>query len=193
MPQELRRRDPLIEACRHAERDARMPGFGQALYDFVLPVFPGAGEADRRIMMAACLLHDVSWRAHPDYRHDVCFEYATRANLGGLTHQERVFLGLALLHRYKNNREGSQHAALFSLLPPERIKAAETLGKALRFGAMFAIDNPATAGALKRYPRRKVLELTLTPKGRALFGEVAEARLSSLANSMGARVEVRDA
>jgi exopolyphosphatase/guanosine-5'-triphosphate,3'-diphosphate pyrophosphatase len=193
MPEELRRRDPLIEACRHAERDARMPGFGQALYDFVLPVFPAATAADRRMMMAACLLHDVSWRAHPDYRHDVCFDYATRANLGGLTHEERVFLGLALLHRYKNSREGSQHAALFALLPPARVAAAETLGKALRFGAMFAIENPATAGALRLFPRRKLLQLSLTPRGRALFGEVAQARLTSLAASLGARVEVTSA
>ncbi|MEL7151075.1 MAG: Ppx/GppA family phosphatase, partial [Pseudomonadota bacterium] len=38
MPQKLRDRDPLIEACRFAEaKDARMPGFGRRLYEFVLP------------------------------------------------------------------------------------------------------------------------------------------------------------
>ena len=40
MPQRLRDRDPLIEASRFAEnKDARMPGFGKSLYDFVLPLF----------------------------------------------------------------------------------------------------------------------------------------------------------
>ena len=40
MPDELRRRDPLIEACRFAEdKDARQPGFGKVLYNFISPLF----------------------------------------------------------------------------------------------------------------------------------------------------------
>src|SRR6056297_1278632 len=38
MPQQLRDRDPLIEACRFAEsKDARLPGFGRVVYDFIEP------------------------------------------------------------------------------------------------------------------------------------------------------------
>jgi len=92
MPQRLRDRDPLIEACRFAEaKDARLPGFGKSLFQFVLPLFRPAPGAQKRLVKAACLLHDVSWRAHPDYRAEVCFDYATRANMGGLKHSERVF------------------------------------------------------------------------------------------------------
>ena len=97
MPQHLRDRDPLIEACSFAEAGrARLPGFGKVLYDFIAPLFRHVGPDRRRIVKAACLLHDVSWRAHPDYRAEDCFDNATRANLGGLKHSERVFLGLAL-------------------------------------------------------------------------------------------------
>lgn len=43
MPQRLRDRDPLIEACRFAEaKDARMPGFGKLLYQFIEPIFKSA-------------------------------------------------------------------------------------------------------------------------------------------------------
>ena len=64
MPQKLRDRDPLIEACRFSEaKDARLPGFGKKLYRFVQPLFADADEARIRIVKAACLLHDVSWRA----------------------------------------------------------------------------------------------------------------------------------
>ena len=95
MPQRLRDRDPLIEACRFAEaKDARMPGFGKSLYAFIHPLFKSTPPQRRRLIKAACLLHDVSWRAHPDYRAETCFDNATRANLGGLKHSERVFLGL---------------------------------------------------------------------------------------------------
>jgi exopolyphosphatase/guanosine-5'-triphosphate,3'-diphosphate pyrophosphatase len=191
MPPTLRARDPLIEACRFAERkDARIPGFGKKLYNFIQPLFPLARPAELRLMKAACLLHDVSWRAHPDYRHEACFDTATRANMGGLTHRERVFLALSLLHRYKNSRDGAQFAPLFNLLSPTDIQHAEILGKAMRFGAMFAIHDLEAAGRLSYFPRRHVLKLDLTPKGRDLFGEVAEARLNSLASSLKAKVEV---
>ncbi|MEY8840043.1 exopolyphosphatase, partial [Cribrihabitans sp. XS_ASV171] len=40
MPRRLRDRDPLVEACRFAEaKDARIPGFGRKLFDFVMPLF----------------------------------------------------------------------------------------------------------------------------------------------------------
>ncbi len=191
MPERLRVRDPLIEACRHAERtSARMPGFGKKLYNFLLPLYGSASADKRRIVRAACLLHDTTWRAHPDYRAEVCFDNATRANLGGLSHAERVFLGLALLHRYKNSRAGSRLEPLFGLLTDRQIKEAEVLGKAMRFGAMFAIRSPEEAGTLQWRPKKKVLELVLNPDAEALFGEVAEARFRSLAESLGAQPAV---
>ena len=186
MPQRLRDRDPLIEACRFAEsKDARIPGFGRRLYDFVLPLFTGRGATDKRIIKAACLLHDVSWRAHPDYRHEVCFDEVTRANLGGMTHEERIFLGVTLLHRYKNNRDGSPFDDLFDLLDDSDLKQAEILGKALRFGAMLTASKDEGMGSLKFFSKKKVLELHLAPGTRDLFGEVAEARLNALAAALG--------
>jgi exopolyphosphatase/guanosine-5'-triphosphate,3'-diphosphate pyrophosphatase len=136
MSDALRHRDPLIEAARHAEASsARMPGFGRALYHFVEPLFPRAKHSGSCLVRAACLLHDVSWRAHPDYRAEVCFDNATRANLGGLTHGERVYLGLALLHRYKSNRDNTNfNAELLTLLPEAQVMEAEILGRAMRFG-----------------------------------------------------------
>lgn len=186
MPQRLRDRDPLIEACRFAEaKDARIPGFGRRLYDFVLPLFTARGSTDKRLVKAACLLHDVSWRAHPDYRHEVCFDEATRANLGGMTHAERVFLGVALLHRYKNSRTGSPFENLFDLLTEDALRSAEVLGKAMRFGAMLTASEDEKMGSLKLFPKKRILELRLAPGTRVLYGEVAEARLNSLAQALG--------
>ena len=147
MPDALRDRDPLIEACRFAEaKDARMPGFGKKLYEFVSPILKSRRKLDKRLIKAACLLHDVSWRAHPDYRHEVGFDEATRANLGGMTHQDRVFLAVALYHRYKNSRSGARMADLFALLDDDQLANAELLGKAMRFGAMLSVSNDERMG-----------------------------------------------
>ncbi len=192
MPPDLRARDPLVEACRVAEQTgARMPGFGKQLFHFLLPLYRDAPDARLRLVKAACLLHDTTWRAHPDYRAEVCFDNATRANLGGLDHPGRVFLGLALLHRYKNSRAGSRLEPLLGLLNDEQIQEAEVLGKAMRFGAMFSVADPAEAGRLDWKPKKRVLELTLTDLGDGLFGEVAAARFTSLAAALRAQAVVR--
>ena len=191
MPERLRARDPLIEAARMAEKtSARMPGFGKKLYEFLEPLFPTASPDRVRLIKAACLLHDTTWRAHPDYRAEACFDNATRANLGGLDHPGRVFLGLALLHRYKNSRAGSRLEPMFRLLSDDELQEAEVLGKAMRFGAMFAVGDPAKAGKLVWSPKKKLLELNLTDEGRGLFGEVAEARFVSLALSLKAVAKI---
>ncbi len=192
MPQRLRDRDPLIESCRFQEqKDARLPGFGRALYHFIAPLFKGERESQMRIIRAACLLHDVSWRAHPDYRHEACFDNATRANLGGLTHSERVFLGLSLLHRYKNSRQGTRFEDIITILDENQIAQAEILGRAMRFGAMFSAETPNTLGKLRWFPKKRHLELHLSDTAQDLFGEVAQSRFGSLVSALAATSEVK--
>ncbi len=159
MPQRLRDRDPLIEACRFAEaKDARAPGFGRTLYNFILPLYKSSSPQRRRLVKAACLLHDVSWRAHPDYRAEVCFDNATRANMGAIKHSERIFLGLALLHRYSNKRENSRFEDLYQMIDERARKEAEILGKAMRFGAMLWMNKDAERGEMRWFPKKKLLQ-----------------------------------
>ncbi len=192
MPDKVRRRDPLIEACRFSEeKDARLPGLGRTLYQFLHPLFPNVPKSRARLIKAACLLHDVTWRAHPDFRAEVCFDNATRANLGGLDHHERVWLGLALLHRYKNSRDGSRFEPMFDLLTPAEVKSAEVVGKAMRFGAMLGGESPAGLAELSFRPRKKVLTLTLKGEAAYLFTEVAESRFQSLAAALDAEAVVQ--
>jgi exopolyphosphatase / guanosine-5'-triphosphate,3'-diphosphate pyrophosphatase len=192
MPDILRRRDPLIEACHFMEHSsARIPGFGKKLYEFLLPLYRNRPPERLRLIRAACLLHDVNWRAHPDYRADACFDTTTRANLGGLDHQGRVYLGIALMHRYKTSGMRPRIKDIAGLLEEKDLAEAKMLGRALRFGAMFSMDGPENAGELRYYPKKAVLELVLEREMRALFTEVAEQRFAALANQMEATAKVR--
>ena len=192
MPRALRERDPLIESCRFAEnKDARLPGFGRILYDFVKPLFPRANWQRQRIIKAACLLHDVSWRAHPDYRAEVTFDNATRANLGGLKHYERVLLGLALMNRYSSKTTSPRFDPLFAMLTPEQIKEAEILGKAMRLGAMLWLTADEQPGTLTWHRKAGALTLRLTEHARPLYGEVTEVRFNALANALNATGTVK--
>lgn len=190
MPDTMRRKDPLIEACRHMEKAmARCPGFGGALYEWLLPLYVGMPESEKRLVRAACLLHDINWRGHPDYRAELCFESVTRANVCGIDHPSRVFLGLALMHRYKNADESaaSRYAAL---IPPARAAEAQVLGRAMRLGAMLS---GASTGVLEHTAlerRDGKLRLVLRGPARPFMGDAVGKRLQALAQKLGDAPEV---
>lgn len=186
MNKKLREQDPLLEACRHMELSAaRMPGFGLILFNFIMPLFETVGETLVRLIKAACFLHDVSWRAHPDYRAEVCFDNATRANLGGIDHRGRAFLAIALLYRYKSPKKSETFFKILSILDEEDKRKAEILGKAMRFGAMLSGSTAESMGKLKLDYNKKLLKLKISRKNKDLFGEVVQQRFSSVAKLMG--------
>lgn len=188
MSDDIRARDPLIEACKISEiKDARVPGMGKSIYKFTRPLFSDASPDLLRIIRAACLLHDVSWRAHPDYRAQVCFDNATRANLGGLKHSERMFLAIALMHRYTNKRDDDFFSWMFRIVNGDEVKSAEILGKAMRLGAMLWVSADVHQAELRWNERTRYLQLLLPGAASALYGEVAEVRLQSLASALKAQ------
>ena len=191
MPKRLRRKDPLLEAARQRERaSARFPGFGERLFQWLKPLYAESSATEIRLVQAACYLHDITWRAHPDYRAEVCFESVTRANLSGLDHPGRVFLGLAILHRYKSSAKQHFDDALLNLLPPERQIEAANLGKAMRLGAMLSGAVAAGLDETDLTREGDTIRLTLSGAARELNGEAVERRVQALASSLGCAGEV---
>lgn len=183
MPESMRSLDPLIEACRQMEKtQARFPGFGQVLYEWLRPLNLHQNGVEKRLLLAACLLHDTSWQAHPDYRAEMCFESVTRANLSGVNHRERLFLGLAILSRYKN---AGLDAPVMELLSDMDVKNAVILGKAMRLGAMISGAQTGLSDEASIAVCGGQLVLELRGDGRELNGEIVEKRLASLARQMG--------
>lgn len=185
MPEEMRRLDPLIEACRFMETtNARFPGFGDTLYTWLKDLF---AEADQRLVLAACLLHDTTWRGHPDYRADMCFETVTRANMGGIDHAGRLFLAWAIRSRYSASGDAGETLALLS---EDQAAQARSLGLAMRLGAMIS---GAQAAMLQDTTIGMVdgkLTLRLHGDARALAGEVLEKRFQSLAKALDTEADL---
>jgi len=186
MPEELRKRDPLIEACKWMERDAaRFPGFGLPLADWVLQVLPTASQGRKRLVTAASLLHDVSWRAQPSFRADVCFDNATRSNLAALDHKGRIFLGMALLHRYKNSAKSGRYQKLAAVLTPDQMQAAIVAGRAIRLGASLASGASQVLRETKLTLTDTRLEITIPPVHKKFAGEAVTQRFDALAEALG--------
>jgi exopolyphosphatase/guanosine-5'-triphosphate,3'-diphosphate pyrophosphatase len=94
------------------------------------------------------------------------------------------------MHRYTNKREGTRFTPMLRLLDDKELHTAEVVGKAMRFGAMLWLQG-APLGEMRWFPKKKVLELWLSKEAEPLFGEVAEARFNSLANTLGAQSVVK--
>ncbi len=190
MPPRIQRRDPLIEACQFFERsNARFKEFGTTLFAWLQPLFKTETEERKRLIWAACLLHDVTWAAHPSYRAEASFDYATRANLAGLDHQARIFLAVALIHRYKNKPRVEKLDELNELLSDADQAQAEALGRAMRLGAMLGGPDVAHMGQLR--VKGGNLELVLDEQSVGLMGEVVEQRLGALAKALGKTAKMR--
>ena len=185
LPPGLRSQDPLLSAARGMEaRLSRSPGFGDELADWLAPVFPEFGPARMRIARAVCLLSDTAWSAHPDHRDVAVLEQLRRANLIGLTHEERIFAAAALSHRYRSARKLQGRAPSFGRPEGQDSALAKRLGRAIRLGTMLS---GGALGALPAAPLRVeggALALTLRGDLAELAGEVVEKRLASLAQSM---------
>ena len=69
LDERLRGEDPLLAAARDiAARASRFPERGAELEEWTDGLFPEETAGERRLRRAACLLSDIGWRTHPDYR-----------------------------------------------------------------------------------------------------------------------------
>ncbi|MEE2774451.1 MAG: Ppx/GppA family phosphatase [Pseudomonadota bacterium] len=185
MPKKIRNLDPLIEACRYQEKmSSRFPGFGDKLFSWISPLFENLKLKDKRLYHAACLLHDTTWKSHPDYRAEVSFETVTRANLGGIDHAGRLFLALALMSRYKKISVSKNINDILSILTSSRYEEAIILGRAMRLGAMLSGTSVVNLKRSQIMREKNTLKLTLSKSAASLVGEAVERRLTTLAEGM---------
>ena len=184
----MRFSDPLLQSALFMERmDARFPGFGEELATWLMPLLP---KIPGRMAVAACLLADVNWRVHPDYRAAACFATATQSSLAGLTHGERVTLAVALAFRYKGAREALRREPACALLSEEDMASAEALGRTIRLGAMLS---GAATGVLKKSKIARddeTLRLNVDADCTDLLAGPVEKRLKSLASVLGLTAEI---
>ncbi len=175
--------DPLTQSALVMERvGSRFPGFGAELAGWCAPALP---EMSARLRLAACLLADVNWRVHPDYRAMACFTTATQSNLVGLTHGERMSLAVSLAYRYKDAKQAVERNGGSQILDKDARRMAEATGRIIRLGAMLTGATPAL---LHRCPLRRdesALTLTIPRDLSALASEAVLRRLDGAASLLG--------
>jgi exopolyphosphatase/guanosine-5'-triphosphate,3'-diphosphate pyrophosphatase len=179
-----RAEDPLLSAC--ASLAGRMGRFGDgqggALAGWTRGLFAGEDGAGARLRQAACLLSDIGWLEHPDYRAAHGFERILRLPVAGIDHAGRAFLALSIFVRYGGRAD---EAPVSGLLAPGLVARAEILGLALRLAQTLTGGVIGLLGRTSLVLDDERLTLTLPPDLAALAGEVVHRRLDSLARAMG--------
>jgi exopolyphosphatase/guanosine-5'-triphosphate,3'-diphosphate pyrophosphatase len=199
LPEQVRREDGLISTARHLnDLRSRSPDHADDLIDwtdrFVRAAKIGETEEDRRLRHAACLLSDLGWRAHPDYRGDETLHVIANGNFGAATHEERVFLALAVYFRYAGIGEKNQpRTGLSVLLTPAMTERARLVGQMLRVGHLVSAAHPGVLPATHFRNRGRKLILAFDRRFGGLVGDRIANRFKQLARLAGRSgvVEVR--
>jgi exopolyphosphatase / guanosine-5'-triphosphate,3'-diphosphate pyrophosphatase len=182
---EERCRDPLLSACAALAHRLGRFGVGDFLTGWTAALFPGEDAAIARLRQAACLLSDLGWAEHPDYRAEHAFLRILRMPFAGIDHHERAWLALAAYVRYGGRSDDARTAVARSLLSDGQTAKAEVLGLALRL-ALTLTGGVTTL--LQRTALRlgdEALTLALPEDGRVLVGDAVQRRLDALARSVG--------
>ncbi|WP_434052305.1 MAG: Ppx/GppA phosphatase family protein [Roseibium sp.] len=140
---EMQEQDPVIEAARElCELRARSPQHAVELIDWTddlfreLQIEETANE--RRLRHAACLLSDIGWRAHPDYRGEQSLNIISNASFVGLDHASRAYLAAAVFYRHQGLREGALSQVIRELFTDRLRIRAKVLGATLRVASLLS-------------------------------------------------------
>jgi exopolyphosphatase/guanosine-5'-triphosphate,3'-diphosphate pyrophosphatase len=180
-----RQRDPLIEAAREAGRGlGRFAEHGALLDRWIAPIFDDDGEY-ARLRLAACLLGDIAWAAHPDFRAERGVDMALHGNWVGVDGPGRVMIAQALFCNFGGGRSFSHNPAA-KLCRPEQLHRASLWGLAMRLGQRLSGGVAASLESSRLVRKDGLLRLELKQGDEALFGEAVERRLETLAEAMNA-------
>ncbi len=193
-----RARDPLIAFCEnYAVVRARSPAYGYELFDWTSALFKSKALKESpeqtRLRLAACLLNDIGWRAHPDYRGEQSLSVVAHAALTGIDHPGRLFLALTAYFRYEGANGNGASAfteRMREMGGSETLERARVLATAMRAAHMLSC---ARAGVIDETPislRNGALTLKLPEQHAALDGERVRRRFRSLAQILNSEFVV---
>ncbi|XSG81435.1 MAG: exopolyphosphatase [Methyloligella sp. ZOD6] len=193
---EQKKQDPLIAACDDlARRRSRSVENAYELCFWTDALFQGPGPEEtpeqRRLRHAACLLSDIGWRAHPDYRGTQSLNLVAQGNFVDLDHPGRAFLALTVYYRAEGYVKDELTQSLRELVDDDMVLRARILGAAMRAANMVSASMP---GVLPQTPLTydgDRLVWTLPEPYCNLEGERVERRFKKLAGLLERDGEIR--
>jgi exopolyphosphatase/guanosine-5'-triphosphate,3'-diphosphate pyrophosphatase len=182
--------DPLLSAARELSLlRSRSPAHAEELIPWSEQALAVLGfdetPEEKRLRAAACLLSDIGWRAHPDYRGEQSLNIISHAAFVGVDHPGRIYLALAVYYRHAGLSDAELGTGVRELAPIRYREGARALAATFRVGYLVS---GAAEGVLPRTHLRRAgetLQLLLPPDLKDLAAPRLENRMKQLASLAG--------
>jgi exopolyphosphatase/guanosine-5'-triphosphate,3'-diphosphate pyrophosphatase len=186
----MKHEDPLLAAAVEVgERLGRFGDHGTTLNQWMDPLFPDESAEMKRLRLATCLLGDIAWNAHPDYRAERAVDMALHGNWVGIDSHGRAVLGRALCSAFGG--DGGFSPDVVALLKSGEVERLIAWGRALRLAQRLS----GGTEALLRKTSIALLDgkvvLLIPDKYRQLYSDAVERRLVQLSRALKRDAEVR--
>lgn len=151
---QTRARDPLLSAASDLNLlRSRSPRHGEEMRRwtdaFVESLSLPETEMERRLRHAACLLADIGWRAHPDYRGEQSLNLIAYGAFAGLDHPGRAYLALSIFFRHEGLSPEKVSSRIKTLAGDRLMERARLLAAMMRIAYPVSV---AMEGVLPQAP-----------------------------------------
>jgi len=185
-----RARDPLIAAAADLNvLRSRSPRHSEELIAwtdrFIASSKLEETAEERRLRHAACLLGDIGWRAHPDYRSEQAMNIIAHGAFVAVDHPGRAYLALAVYFRHAGLSEEELSPRLRELASTRMLDRARVLGAAMRVAYILTAGQAGVLPKTAMQVRRGKLVLSLPGSYGKLASDRLMGRLRQLARLIG--------
>ncbi|PCI40043.1 MAG: exopolyphosphatase [Rhodospirillaceae bacterium] len=193
LPSSLQNQDPLISACKTmVERTGRFALHGSEIREWLAPLFPDETDAEKRLRYAACLMSDIGWNEHSDYRAEHTFMRSLRIPFAGLSHPDRALIASTLYVRQGGDMNDPLIRPILGLLDMGQLAWIRGTGQALLLAHTISGGAPDLLSRTELEVTKEKIYLCVTKKDRAaLISDAVERRLKSVAKAFGKKSKVK--
>lgn len=183
-------RDPLIAAAADLNvLRSRAPKHGEELVTWTDRFIASSGlkeSADeKRLRHAACLLADIGWRAHPDYRGEQAMNIIAHGPFVAVDHPSRTYMALSVFLRHTGLNEEELPSRIRELATPYILDRARVLGAAMRVAYILTAGQDGVLPHVPLKVERGKLVLKLTGGYKKLATDRVSGRVRQLARLIG--------
>jgi exopolyphosphatase/guanosine-5'-triphosphate,3'-diphosphate pyrophosphatase len=195
LPAREQHRDPLIAAAADLNvLRSRSPIHGEELIEWTDRFMASSGldetADERRLRHAACLLGDIGWRAHPDYRGEQSMNIIAHGAFVAIDHPSRAYIALSVYFRHAGLSEEELSPRLRELATPRILDRARVLGAAMRVAYILTAGQDGVLLKTPMQVKRGRLVLAMPGRTCKLSSDRLFSRLRQLARLVGREPEI---
>ncbi len=191
-----RRQDPLLAACNDlAVLRSRSRDHMHELISWTDQLFKKHGleenKPQKRLRHAACLVADIGWRAHPDFRGQQSLNIIAHAAFSDIDHAGRAFIALSVFHRHSGNKQIELSRRLKELIDDETLQRVFITSAVFRLAYSLSGAMPGILPEISLIIKQENLTLKVPRSFQSLVGGTVERRLEALAKLVGRAPEIK--